>query len=90
MIVPILRIYVMTKEYMLNTPPAQLVPLQIVAGMGVVFLGWKIHGLEPWMRRWWLHRPVVLGGAKQKWAETVTLFTSVVRLSRFPDLVVVY
>ena len=78
--VPILRLYVLAKEYQLNTPAAQLAPMGIIAGMGLVFLGWRVKRLEPWMRKWWLHSPVVFGGARQKWAESVTLFTSTVSL----------
>ena len=74
-----MRLYVLATEYTLNTPPAQLAPMAIISVMGVVFLGWRVRRLEPWMRKWWLHRPVVLSTRPIKqWAETVTLFTSTV------------
>lgn len=78
LVVPILRIYVTTQEYILNTPPAEIAPLEIVSYMGVVFLAWKMRRLEPFMRKWFLHRPVSLGGTRNRFAESVTLLTSVV------------
>lgn len=76
---PIIRIYISAREWTLNTPSARLVPMALVGVMSVVFLGWKVARWEPWMRRWWLHRPVVLGGGVgRKWANCVTLLTSVV------------
>jgi rhomboid-like protein len=53
----------------------------LVGAMGVVFLAWRIPRLEPVMRKWFLHRPVVLGGRIREWQNSVTLFTSVVSLS---------
>lgn len=52
----------------------------LVGIMGVVFLAWRIPRLEPLMRKWFLHRPVVLGGRISQWQNSVTLFTSVVSL----------
>ena len=80
LLVPILRIYVVLTEWQLNTPPSQLVPMEIAGGMGLIFLAWKVRRWEPFMRKWFLHRPVILGGGpKKEWANTVTLFTSIVR-----------
>lgn len=86
LLVPILRIYVTAKEYVLNTPPAQVIPMQVVGGMGVIFLAWRVGRWEPFMRKWFLHRPVIFaGGARREWANCVTMFTSIVSLnSRCP------
>lgn len=76
---PLMRIYVVGQEYMLNTPPAQLAPMALVGLMGTVFLAWRVKRWEPFMRKWWLHRPVILGGgAVKEWQNSVTLFTSTV------------
>jgi rhomboid-like protein len=83
-LVPIIRLYISAKEYTLNTPAAQLAPVGLVGIMGIVFLAWKVPRLEPFMRKWWLHRPVVLGGRVREWQNCVTLFTSIVRL-RYPQ-----
>ena len=76
--------------------------MALVGGMAMVFLGWKVARWEPWMRRWWLHQPVLFsGGVRREWANCVTLFTSVVSLCptsrfertrctlRFPSLLVI-
>lgn len=78
LLVPILRTYVIWEEWVLNSPPAQVAPTTLIAGMGGVFLLWRIRRLEPWMRKWWLHRPVVFGGPGREWQNCVTLLTSVV------------
>ncbi|RXK36554.1 hypothetical protein M231_06164 [Tremella mesenterica] len=86
-LVPILRIYVITKNYALNSPPSQVTQLGLISVMGTVFLAWKIRRLEPFMKRWFTHRPVVLGGGvKREWANTVTLFTSVISHQSLPHL----
>lgn len=80
-----MRMYVFGKEYLLNTPPAQLAPMGLIGVMGTVFLAWRVKRWEPFMRKWWLHRPVILGGGPVKeWQNSVTLFTSTVRGS--PDI----
>jgi hypothetical protein len=77
-----MRLYVVGQEYFLNTPPAHLAPVGLIGVMGTVFLAWKIKRWEPFMRKWWLHRPVVLGaGAARQWQNSVTLFTSTVSLA---------
>ncbi|CAD6581028.1 MAG: hypothetical protein TREMPRED_002910 [Tremellales sp. Tagirdzhanova-0007] len=82
---PILRIYVSFREWTLNTPSARLAPMILVAGMAVVFAGWKVKRFEPWMKTWWLHRPVLLGGsAISEWANPVTLITSVLSHQSLP------
>jgi hypothetical protein len=76
---PIMRLYVVGQEYFLNTPPAHLAPVGLIGVMGTVFLAWKVKRWEPFMRKWWLHRPVILGsGAVRQWQNSVTLFTSTV------------
>jgi len=76
---PIMRLYVVGQEYFLNTPPAHLAPVGLIGVMGTVFLAWKVKRWEPFMRKWWLHRPVILGsGAARQWQNSVTLFTSTV------------
>jgi len=76
---PIMRLYVVAQEYFLNTPPAHLAPVGLIGVMGTVFLAWKVKRWEPFMRKWWLHRPVILGsGAVRQWQNSVTLFTSTV------------
>lgn len=82
LLVPIIRIYVTAKEYVLNTPPVKVVPMQVAGGMGLVFLAWRVGRWEPFMRKWFLHRPVLFsGGVRREWANCVTLFTSVVSTS---------
>ena len=76
---PIVRLYVLAEEYVLNTPPAQLAPTLLLPYLGGVFIAWRLRRLEPFMRKWFLHRPVVFSAPRQKWQETVTLFTSTVR-----------
>ncbi|WVQ83707.1 hypothetical protein IAT38_005851 [Cryptococcus sp. DSM 104549] len=77
LLVPILRLYVVTTEFYLNAPAAQSTPLGLIGVMGTVFLAWKIRRIEPFMRKWWLHRPVLFTSSKRKeWANCVTLFTS--------------
>lgn len=79
---PIMRLYVVGQEYFLNTPPAHLAPVGLIGVMGTVFLAWKVKRWEPFMRKWWLHRPVILGsGAVRQWQNSVTLFTSTVSVS---------
>jgi len=74
-----MRLYVVGQEYFLNTPPAHLAPVGLIGVMGTVFLAWKVKRWEPFMRKWWLHRPVILGsGAVRQWQNSVTLFTSTV------------
>lgn len=78
---PIMRLYVVGQEYFLNTPPAHLAPVGLIGVMGTVFLAWKVKRWEPFMRKWWLHRPVILGsGAVRQWQNSITLFTSTVRV----------
>lgn len=78
---PIMRLYVVGQEYFLNTPPAHLAPVGLIGVMGTVFLAWKVKRWEPFMRKWWLHRPVILGsGAVRQWQNSVTLFTSTVSI----------
>lgn len=75
----IVRSYVMFSEWRIESPPAEVVPMAIVAGMGVIFLMWQSPRLQPFMRKWFLHRPVLLGARpKKEWANCVTLITSVV------------
>ncbi|KAK4687659.1 hypothetical protein P7C73_g2468, partial [Tremellales sp. Uapishka_1] len=85
---PILRTYIMVSEYTLNTPASQQVPLAIISVMGTVFLAWKVPRWEPFMRRWFLHHPVVFGARSQarRWGDTVTLFTSVISHQSLPHL----
>ncbi|OCF30911.1 rhomboid-like protein [Kwoniella heveanensis BCC8398] len=85
-LIPILRIYVLASEFYLNTPSAQLAPLTLIGGMGTVFLMWKVRRLEPFMKRWWLHRPVVFGSARDEWRNCVTMFTSVLSHQSLPHL----
>ena len=82
--VPVVRTYIIYEEWKLNTPAAQYAPMELILGMGGVFLLWKVRRLEPWMRKWWLHRPMVFGG-RSEWQNSVTLFTSVVGLPFFPS-----
>ncbi|KAK1922274.1 hypothetical protein DB88DRAFT_390088 [Papiliotrema laurentii] len=83
---PIVRLYVLAEEYVLNTPPAQLAPTLLLPYLGGVFIAWRLRRLEPFMRKWFLHRPVVFSAPRQKWQETVTLFTSTVSHQSFPHL----
>ncbi|WVR09662.1 hypothetical protein IAU60_006737 [Kwoniella sp. DSM 27419] len=85
-LIPILRSYVLVSEFQLNSPPAQLAPLSLIAGMGSIFLLWKVRRLEPFMRRWWLHRPVVFGRAKDEWKNCITMFTSTLSHQSLPHL----
>lgn len=76
---PIMHIAVMWEESTLNRPIMREPIVQILTVFGIVFLGWKTRRLEPFMRKWFLHRPVILGGgAKREWANCVTMLTSVV------------
>jgi hypothetical protein len=85
---PIMRLYVVGQEYFLNTPPAHLAPVGLIGVMGTVFLAWKVKRWEPFMRKWWLHRPVILGsGAVRQWQNSVTLFTSTVSTSETGETV---
>lgn len=86
-VTPLVRIYISAQEYALNTSPAQVAPMGLIGVMGVVFLGWRIRALEPWMRKWWLHRPVLLNGTRRgEWANCLTLFTSTVSARIVVDL----
>lgn len=70
----------MASEFYLNTPTAQLAPLGLIGMMGGIFMAWKIKRFEPFMRRWFLHRPVIFTtSARREWANCVTMFTSTVR-----------
>ena len=78
----LLRSWAMVAGWELNTPPARLVPMELIAGMGVIALAWRSPRLEPFMRKWFLHRPVVFSSrALRQWQASVTLFTSTVRFS---------
>lgn len=79
LLTPIMRSYVLYQEWKLNSPPAQTVQAGLIGAFVVVFLGWKMRRLEPFMRKWWLHRPVVFGGKLKEWQQSITLFTSTVR-----------
>jgi rhomboid-like protein len=80
LLVPILRIYITSKEYLLNSHPASTVPVQLAVGMGTVFLAWKVRRWEPFMRKWFLHRPVIFtSSVRAEWTNCVTMFTSTVR-----------
>ncbi|ODO05509.1 hypothetical protein I350_04560 [Cryptococcus amylolentus CBS 6273] len=84
-LVPILRTYVLFSEFYLNSPPAQLAPLALIGGMGTIFLAWKVPRAEKFMRKWFLHRPVIYtASAKREWANCVTLFTSTISHQSFP------
>ncbi|WVO17103.1 hypothetical protein L204_104792 [Cryptococcus depauperatus] len=83
-LIPILRTYVLASEFLLNTPAAQLAPLELIAGMGGIFLAWKVRRLEPFMKKWFLHRPVIFThSTKLAWANCVTLLTSTVSHQSF-------
>ncbi|KAL7424497.1 hypothetical protein Q5752_000181 [Cryptotrichosporon argae] len=79
---PIVRTYILTSEYLLNTPAAQLAPAGLIAGMGAVFLAWRVPRWEPFMRTWFLHRPVVFTRGME-WRNCVTLFTSTISHQSF-------
>ncbi|ORX40474.1 hypothetical protein BD324DRAFT_647404 [Kockovaella imperatae] len=83
----ILRTSVMILEGELNTPPATLVPLEIIGTMAFITLAWRGRRTEGFMRRWFLHRPVVFStSAKKKWQESITLFTSILSHQTLPHL----
>nr|KIR88572.1 rhomboid-like protein [Cryptococcus tetragattii IND107] len=83
-LIPILRTYVMASEFYLNTPTAQLAPLGLIGMMGGIFMAWKIKRFEPFMRRWFLHRPVIFTtSARREWANCVTMFTSTISHQSF-------
>ncbi|KAK8853462.1 hypothetical protein IAR55_004169 [Kwoniella newhampshirensis] len=84
-LIPILRLYVVSSEFYLNTPSSQLAPLGLIGFMGTVFLAWKVKRWEPWMRKWWLHRPVLFTpSTRREWANCVTLVTSTLSHQSLP------
>ncbi|WWD19890.1 hypothetical protein CI109_104359 [Kwoniella shandongensis] len=85
LLIPVLRLYVVGSEFYLNTPSAQLAPLGLIGFMGTVFLAWKVKRWEPFMRKWWLHRPVLFTPSRSReWANCVTLFTSTLSHQSLP------
>ncbi|WRT69961.1 uncharacterized protein IL334_006952 [Kwoniella shivajii] len=86
LLIPVLRTYVMASEFYLNTPSAQLAPMGLIFFMSNVFVWWKLRRLEPSMRKWWLHRPIVFGRARDEWRNCVTMFTSTLSHQSLPHL----
>lgn len=76
LLVPVLRMYVVYEEWKINAPPAHVAPAILIAGMGAIFLAWQVPSAQGFMKRWFLHNSVTLGGPRAEWRNCVTMFTS--------------
>lgn len=70
------RSYVLFEEWKINSQPAYTAPAGLIAGMAVVFALFNVRSLNPFMRKWFMHRPVVFSGGE--WRNCLTMFTSTV------------
>lgn len=73
---PILRTYIMVKEWELNQSPSARGPAILFSIMIPVFLAWQVRRYQPFMRKWFTHFPVVFKGGEPR--SCVTMLTSVV------------
>lgn len=83
-LVPVLRTYIMFEEWRINSAPAFVAPAVLISGMATVFLAFQVRSAIPFMRKWFMHRPVVFAGGE--WRNCVTMFTSTVSAASFAEL----
>lgn len=77
LLVPILRSYIMFEEARINARPANRVQAEIIGGLAVVFLGWRMRSTAAFMVRWFLHNPIAWT-RRQDWRNSFTMLSSTV------------
>lgn len=74
--VPIMRTYIMVKEWQLNQSNSSRAPALLLGVMIPVFLAWQVRRWQPFMRKWFTHYPVVFRGGEPR--SCATMLTSTI------------
>lgn len=74
--VPIMRTYIMMKEWQLNQPASSRAPVLLLGVMIPVFLAWQVRRFQPFMRKWFTHFPIVFPGGEAR--SCITMLTSTI------------